>query len=51
MKSKISKAVMKFGGMFAALAVVISTVNANSTCQWFIHQPELPEEVKKLRKF
>lgn len=25
--------------------------NANSTCKWWKYQPELPESVKKLRKF
>lgn len=25
--------------------------NANSTCGWWLYQPEQPESVKKLRKF
>lgn len=51
MKQKIQKFCMKFGGTFAALAVVVATVTANSTCIWCTHQPELPDDVKKLRKF
>lgn len=51
MKSKINKLIMKFGGTFAAFAVVIATASANSACMWISHQPELPEDVKKLRKF
>jgi hypothetical protein len=26
-------------------------MNVNSVCMLFAHQPELPEEAKKLRKF
>lgn len=51
MKSKLNNFIMKFGGVFAALAVVIATNSANSACFWIAHQPELPEDVKKLRKF
>lgn len=51
MKQKIKKFCMKFGGTFAALAVVVATMTANSTCVWCTHQPELSEDVKKLRKF
>lgn len=32
-----------------ALAVMISSVNA--TCSWVHHQPEVPEEAKRFRKF
>ncbi len=42
---------MASGAMFAALAFLIAAVSANSTCMWISHQPELPEDVKKLRKF
>lgn len=51
MKFKLNKLIVKFGGVFAALAVIVSTSSANSTCFWIAHQPELPEDVKKLRKF
>ncbi|MGN1481723.1 cyclic lactone autoinducer peptide [Porcipelethomonas sp.] len=51
MKSNFTKFVAKFGGLFAALAVVIASVSANTTCMWISHQPELPDDVKKLRKF
>ncbi len=51
MKLKLRKFVTKFGGMFAALAVVIATTSANSACLWIGHQPKLPDDVKKLRKF
>lgn len=32
-----------------ALAVMISTMN--TTCAWMHHQPEVPEEAKRFRKF
>lgn len=32
-----------------AMAVVICSVNA--TCFWVHHQPEVPEEAKRFRKF
>lgn len=41
----------KYGGMLAALALVVTTVTANSTCTWITHQEPLPETAKKLRKF
>ena len=38
------------GGTMAALALVVATMTANSTCLWLFHQPEEPEEVKMLKK-
>lgn len=46
------KAIMRrYAGVIAALALVVTTVSANSACIWFTYQPELPETAKKLRKF
>ena len=39
-----------FGGTMAALALVVATMTANSTCFWLSYQPEEPEEVKMLKK-
>lgn len=41
----------KYGHVFAALALVLTTITANSTCAFFIHQEKLPEGAKTLRKF
>jgi len=41
----------KFGGMIATLSLVFAYVGANATCFAALHQPELPENVKKLRRF
>ncbi|WP_410514565.1 cyclic lactone autoinducer peptide [Paenibacillus sp. BR2-3] len=44
---KISKMPWKALWMIAG---VFSFVGANIQCWWIAHQPEMPEEVKKLRK-
>lgn len=41
----------KYAGMMAALALVITTLVANSACMYTMHQDEMPEAAKKLRKF
>lgn len=41
----------KYAGMMAGLALVITTLMANSTCVFTMHQDEMPETAKKLRKF
>jgi len=46
----MKKIMVKFGGMLAAMAILITTINVNSTCICFAYQPELPEEAFKLRK-
>ena len=35
----------------AAAAKKATSVNVNSTCLFVVHQPKLPENAKKLRKF
>ncbi|WP_295219353.1 cyclic lactone autoinducer peptide [Ruminococcus sp.] len=51
MKSTVNRFMMMFGGVFAAFALMIATISANSACMWITHQPKLPDDVKKLRKF
>ena len=51
MRKFFGNAAVKFGGFVAAFAVVIASVSSNSACMWISHQPELPDDVKKLRKF
>lgn len=41
---------LKYAGVMAAMALVITTMTANSTCICLMHQDELPETAKKLRK-
>ena len=41
----------RMGKVFAALALLVTVSNVNSTCMFITHQPELPADSKKLRKF
>jgi cyclic lactone autoinducer peptide len=41
----------KFAGMVAGVALLLTTFNMNSTCIYIAHQPKLPEQARKLRKF
>lgn len=38
---------MKYTGNLAAFTALVSI---NTTCNWFIHQPEVPNSVKSLKK-
>ena len=42
---------LKFGELFATFAIVITTINANTTCVCIMHQEHLPKEAEKLRRF
>lgn len=42
---------MKFAKVFAAVALMITAANVNTTCMIVIHQPKLPEGAERLRKF
>lgn len=41
----------RFGGMFAALAMIVTAMTVNATCIYLTHQDELPQNAKKLRRF
>ena len=41
----------KYSGALAAFAMVVTTLVANSTCIYLMHQDKMPESAKKLRKF
>ena len=47
----MKKFLMKYSGMLAALALVFTTLTANSACTWVTYQEALPENAKKLRRF
>jgi len=47
----MKKLFQKYGSFLAALAIVVTTMNANSTCLCIMHQDLLPDEAKRLRKF
>lgn len=41
----------KLWGVFNCLALAMVISGAQQCCYWFWHQPELPEEADKYRKF
>ncbi|MEA4960381.1 cyclic lactone autoinducer peptide [Lutispora sp.] len=47
----MKKVLIKLGGVIASLALMVTTMNVNTTCIWLIHQPKLPKGAEKLRKF
>ncbi len=51
MKTKSTKFGTGIGKVIAAAAMAATKMNANSTCVFISHQPKLPKDAKKLRKF
>ena len=51
MKRNLMKLSARMGKVFAALALLVTVSNVNSTCLFITHQPALPADSKKLRKF
>lgn len=47
----MKKLMLKFGGLLACLALLVTTVNVNQACILLVHQPKLPQGAKNLRKF
>jgi len=47
----IRKVLISLGKVVATCSFVFALINANSVCALIYHQPELPDRVKKLRKF
>ena len=48
LRNKVFQHMGKFVGLFA---LAIAVVQANVACPYLSYQPELPDAVKKLRKF
>jgi cyclic lactone autoinducer peptide len=42
---------MKFAGVLASLALMVTVMNTAQACFFIMHQPKLPEGAEKLRKF
>ncbi|MDR1548851.1 MAG: cyclic lactone autoinducer peptide [Hungatella sp.] len=47
----MKKLIMKFSGVIATLALMVTTLNVNAACTFYAYQPELPDGAEKLRKF
>lgn len=43
--------IKKYSGLLTALALVVTTLTVNSTCIFTMHQDEVPDVAKNLRKF
>jgi cyclic lactone autoinducer peptide len=41
---------VKYASVIAALALMVTAANVNSSCWLFAYQPELPEGAEKLRR-
>lgn len=50
MSGKIKSFLCKHGTMVAALALMLATVTANSTCYFLSYQPDEPKGLDKFRK-
>lgn len=48
---KTNALLIKLGSLVASLAFLVTFSNVNSACIGIIHQPELPEGAKELRRF
>ena len=48
MKNNLQKKTAK---ILAAASKKMAEMNANTACIYWMHQPKMPEAVKKLRKF
>lgn len=53
MKEKVKRIMLKFNAVnvLAICAMAVSVTVANQSCVLIYHQPEAPEEIKRLRKF
>lgn len=47
----MNKIFSKIDTVVASFALLLSVIAANQACGFFLHQPELPDSVKRLRKF
>ncbi len=45
------KIFLRFSSIIASLALIVTTINVNLTCMYIVHQPQLPKNSKKLRRF
>lgn len=50
MKGRVKTFVCKHGAALSALALVLATVTANSTCYFFSYQPDEPAGLTKFKK-
>jgi len=47
----VKEFIKRHSSLLAALALVVTSLTVNSTCIYTMHQDEVPEVAKKLRRF
>jgi len=47
---KINAVLIKFGGLFAALALMVGVGSVGARCIIFFHQPKVPHGMSKFKK-
>lgn len=50
-KNILKKASYRFLSIIAGFALMLTTFNVSTACWFIMHQDEIPQEAKKLRKF
>ena len=50
MKKMFSSMAYRIGTAAAAMALMFTVRNVNTTCVWLAHQPKLPQGADKLKK-
>lgn len=51
MEQKLRSLMLRSLYLLNILALVITTINVNTTCSFYSHQPVPPKSAKQLRKF
>lgn len=46
MMTRIHRVFSKYAALMAGLAIMLATVNVNSTCLFMSYQPDVPEELR-----
>lgn len=46
----VKKMIIKFGTSLAAFAFMFNVVALNPYCHFFFHEPELPDQLRTMRK-
>ncbi|WP_084492907.1 cyclic lactone autoinducer peptide [Lacrimispora indolis] len=47
----MKKLFIKLGDMLACFALMVTTLNINTTCMMYSHQPKMPKKAQRLRRF
>lgn len=47
----MKRMILKFSGVLASLALAVTSLNVNTCCIFFLHQPKLPKGAEKLIKY